>query len=114
VPDDGKAVRYDVAIPRLRLIFEFHGVQHYKLNENVSFGSEASEISLVDQMKRRLAEKHGYTLIEVWAFSLSLPFAFRTDRLLDRCLIGGIRRLNHCWQQPSLPVLRFNCLQSTI
>jgi hypothetical protein len=61
--------RYDWVVPRLNLIIECHGIQHYKFQ---TFGEDA-EIALMkwkqsllrDERKKQIAIESGWTYIEV-------------------------------------------------
>jgi len=54
-------VRFDVAYPKLKLIFEYHGQQHY---HDSHFG-ELKNFQRRDEIKKKLCAKNGFTLINV-------------------------------------------------
>lgn len=72
---NNKIFWYDFTIPKLKLIIEFHGTRYHpnpnwdkhKWNKWELFGHNANEKREFDIFKKTLAEKNGYTLIEIWS-----------------------------------------------
>lgn len=64
---DVAKLRFDVAIPRLRLLFEYHGPQHFPKTSNreTIYAGEQEMTSKRDKLKRQLALQNGFTLIEI-------------------------------------------------
>ena len=60
--DVNQSLRYDVAIPRLKICIELQGVQHFR---DVLALDQVSIQSHRDSTKRLLCEANGWTLIEI-------------------------------------------------
>lgn len=58
-------MRIDVAIPRLRLLLEYHGRQHFTPTQHRPsiFSNEFEIIKLRDKWKKELCEHNNYTLV---------------------------------------------------
>jgi len=55
-------VKFDIALPKLKLALEYHGKQHY--NDYFEFGATSPSYQRL-QFKQRILESGGYTLIQV-------------------------------------------------
>lgn len=58
------SMELDIFIPSLKIAFEYHGAQHYKLTDRFSDVS-IEERKRKDNEKKLACEKHGITLIEI-------------------------------------------------
>lgn len=70
IDDDKKIYAYDFTIPSMNLIFEFHGkFWHTKFansNEINELGVSLSESYKKDKIKKELASRRGFKLVELW------------------------------------------------
>jgi len=61
-PNTKEHLTLDLYSPKLRLGFEYQGIQHYK---DVSFAGQSNSVKLVDQLKQELAKQVGIDIIAV-------------------------------------------------
>jgi len=63
---DLRKLRFDVAIPRLRLLLEYHGVQHFKDKpRSTIYDGELQPTQQRDKLKKELADLNEYTLVTI-------------------------------------------------
>ncbi len=64
IPSWAKPYRYDVAIPKLKIVIEYHGRQHFEPIDFFGGAKALKEVKRRDRRKRYLAKKNGFTLLE--------------------------------------------------
>lgn len=89
--NNNKIFWYDFTIPHLKMIIEFHGTRFHpnpkwdkkRWGQWDLFGMKAKEKYEFDTFKKNLANKHGYTVLEIWSdekhqFDMSILSQFIT------------------------------------
>lgn len=61
----GRAMRFDVAVPRERILFEYQGVQHFRAVQFFGGQRALDSQSLRDMEKLRVAKRQGFRLVYV-------------------------------------------------